>query len=485
MFRLMHISDLHRSRTSPISNDELISGLVSDQERFLTEDPPIGNPDAIIVSGDLVQGLPVGDPTYPEGLEEQYEEALDLLVRLADQFTDGDRSRVVIVPGNHDVDWNIAFSAMAVEKADNVRKLLSVANTDYRWDWEDLKLYKVVDRALYENRFNYFAQMYEMFYEPAPLSFAVDAHRYWNAFELDGGRVLVCAFNSCSNNDCFSFYGEIPLAAISQSYLERPLSSRQKLKIAVWHHSVQGPPQDSDYMGSDTIRIMIDRGFRLGLHGHQHKSDASPFSFHSSNTERMALISAGSLCADRKELPMGFYRQYNIIEINDSYLSARVHVREMRVRGVFSPSRLTALGGTSFEDLAWTAVSHQPGLVNTGQGGGMLLSDVERIEASIKAGAIDEAIVEINERATELQHYGRQLLSKAFFASENWQSLKTLLSEPENEEELSLVIRAFIELRQWPDAEGLLQKEEHSKRFDEKLLQRLAAWVAAERRARS
>src|SRR5262245_58974096 len=92
MYTLMHISDLHRSSANPISNDELISGLVSDQERFAYEMPEITKPQAIIVSGDLVQGLPLGAPTYPDDLKAQYDEAFDLLIRLADAFTDGDRS---------------------------------------------------------------------------------------------------------------------------------------------------------------------------------------------------------------------------------------------------------------------------------------------------------------------------------------------------------------------------------------------------------
>ena len=101
----MHISDLHRSGDDHISNTELLSCLITDCERFSEETTPISIPEAIVVSGDLVQGLPLDSPDYPKKLERQYDEALELLVGLADKFIGGDRSKVIIVPGNHDVDW--------------------------------------------------------------------------------------------------------------------------------------------------------------------------------------------------------------------------------------------------------------------------------------------------------------------------------------------------------------------------------------------
>ncbi len=54
-FSILHISDLHRSTADPISNDELISALVGDRDRYLHESPRILPPEAIVLSGDLVQ----------------------------------------------------------------------------------------------------------------------------------------------------------------------------------------------------------------------------------------------------------------------------------------------------------------------------------------------------------------------------------------------------------------------------------------------
>src|SRR4051794_156320 len=72
MFTLLHIPDLHRSANEPFRNEEIMSSLVADVERYPSERPSISKPDAIIVSGDLVQGLPLRSPAYPAGLVAQY-----------------------------------------------------------------------------------------------------------------------------------------------------------------------------------------------------------------------------------------------------------------------------------------------------------------------------------------------------------------------------------------------------------------------------
>jgi hypothetical protein len=58
-FSILHISDLHRSPHDPISNGELVSALVGDRDRYIDEEPAIPVPEAIVVSGGLIQGVPL------------------------------------------------------------------------------------------------------------------------------------------------------------------------------------------------------------------------------------------------------------------------------------------------------------------------------------------------------------------------------------------------------------------------------------------
>ena len=149
-FSILHISDLHRSPDDSISNTELISALIGDRDRYIHEDPKITVPEAIVVSGDLIHGVPLGTIDYENKLARQYEVAEEFLNELVKRFLDGDRSRLVIVPGNHDIDWNTAKQAFEqVDTKDiptNLPAIFYEKDTDYRWDWKSLKLFRIADR---------------------------------------------------------------------------------------------------------------------------------------------------------------------------------------------------------------------------------------------------------------------------------------------------------------------------------------------------
>ena len=155
-FSIMHISDLHRSPRDPISNDELISALVHDTDRYVREEPRIATPQAIVVSGDVIQGVPLGTEDSATKIEEQYAVAEEFLDELVRRFVDGDRSRLVMVPGNHDVDWNTAYSALEPVRNGSVpgdlRAELHAEDSLLRWDWKTRSLYRIADPELYEQR---------------------------------------------------------------------------------------------------------------------------------------------------------------------------------------------------------------------------------------------------------------------------------------------------------------------------------------------
>lgn len=481
MYVLMQISDLHRSEVNLISNDELISSLTADCGRFVVEKPPIHPSNAIVVCGDLVRGLPLDSTEYPKVLEKQYADAFDLLTRLADIFLGGDRSKLIIIPGNHDVDWIKSRNSMkVVEQTDeSIHDLLTTPHSPYRWSWKGQQLYKIENYETYEERFKFFCDLYSQFYQGATLAFQVDPKRAWNLFELDAGRILVGAFNSCINTDCFSYYGEIPTQAIAQSHLAA--SDHYNLKIAVWHHDTRGAPRRSDYLDPDIVQLMLDRGYRLGMHGHRHKSDVLPFYLHATpEMHVMAVVGAGSLSAALTYLPHGFNHQYNIIEISDDYTHARVHIREMVVPGIFSQGRMLELGGQSYGDIQWTAAPLNV-VVNTGRGGGAAITLVEHIESLISKGCPKDAIAQIDAAEEELGHYGRQLLSKALFEAKEWDRIEEHISCPWNSDELTKLVLASLALKHWAKAEQAISAADNTGGFPALLLQELRNRLSAEK----
>jgi 3',5'-cyclic AMP phosphodiesterase CpdA len=147
LFTLLHISDLHRSSDDPIENASLLSALLADKDRYLFETPEIREPDAAIISGDIIQGVTLHTPDYALELERQYDVAHNFLANLADRFFSGDRSRILVVPGNHDVCWNTAHNAMTELVPENppiqADAGLFQASSNLRWNWKTRTIFKV------------------------------------------------------------------------------------------------------------------------------------------------------------------------------------------------------------------------------------------------------------------------------------------------------------------------------------------------------
>jgi hypothetical protein len=449
-FSILHISDLHRSPSDQISNDELISALVSDRNRYIHEDPPIQIPEAIIVSGDIIQGVPLETDDFVAKLDEQYAVAEEFFNELVHRFLEGDKSRLIMVPGNHDVDWNTAFSSFErVDEKDipqNLYARLSSNDSDLRWDWKTRTVYRIADPDQYEKRQVPFRRFYDRFYQGVSGLLNVQGGNDANFFSLCGDRIGVAAYNSCHGNDCFASHGMIRKDVIARSHLDLDDSGKVfDLRIAVWHHNIEGGPYHTDYMDADIVRGMIGRGFRLGLHGHQHKTQIAPRQVWLPDQERMAVVSAGSLCAGTKELPTGVHRQYNILEIANDFKSVRVHVRSMAVANLFSQGRLVDFGGTSFAELDWELPRNASGsIIDT-----RLLRKraiINKAEMEVKTGDSMLAIKLLEGLDLPPGSYERQLSIIAAADANDWSVIIKVTDPPSTIEELVQRFEAFLYL---------------------------------------
>ena len=451
-FSIMHISDLHRSPRDPISNDELISALVHDRERYVREEPSIATPQAVVVSGDVIQGVPLGTEDFATRIEEQYAVAEEFLDELVQRFLEGDRSRLIMVPGNHDVDWNTAFSALEPVGDESIpgdlRVELNVEDSLLRWDWKTCRLYRIADSELYERRLDAFWDFFERFYDGIPGLMGAGNRYDVRLFNLCDGRIGVAAYNSCHGNDCFAFHGMIRQGSIARSDLDLNDSGKiHELRMAVWHHGIEGSPYHTDYMDADVVRGMIGRGFRLGLHGHQHKTQVAAQEIRLPDQERMAVVSAGSLCAGGDDLPVGTHRQYNILEIAEGFCSVRTHVRAMAVANLFSRSQLVGFGGASYFDLGWKPpLNAVGGTIDVRSRRTRAL--IDEAEAAAKAGNPARAI-SILKSVGELEpgSYERQLCLEAAVDAQDWRSVVDITNPPATIEELVQRFDAFCRLR--------------------------------------
>lgn len=94
---ILHLSDVHRTPDEPVSNQNILDALTADLRRQ-QEQEGLPKPDFLVISGDLTQAA----------LEDEYNDAYELINRLKDELSFPDFSRVILVPGNHDVNWDIS-----------------------------------------------------------------------------------------------------------------------------------------------------------------------------------------------------------------------------------------------------------------------------------------------------------------------------------------------------------------------------------------
>lgn len=471
MMTIMHISDLHRTADGFNSNDDLLSALIRDSERFAAETPSISTPDAIIVSGDIIQGSKWDDPEYDKKISAQYLEASDFLKRLSTQFLNGQKSNLIIVPGNHDVDWKSSREAMTkvTNPPDDLQKLLQKPETSYRWSWKELCAYKIENQDLYDSKFGHFNKFITEFYSDANLICPIEENRDWNIFLLNKNKIGVVGFNSAIYNDCYYSPGCIRPISISRSHLKMREFSEIKLKIAVWHHNTAGGPWISDYLDRSILPSMVDCGFRIGLHGHQHYSNTDPFSISLDRDYSMAIVSAGSLCAGDKDLPHGQNRTYNMIQISDDFLSATINVREMTNPGIFSPSRLTAQGGKGFAKVAWSEI---PILSTDGaRQGVMTMENIGKAEKYMREKNFADAkgIIE-KDPETFTTQYGRRLAIEILFQGKYWEKLASTIGEPENDDQVAKLYASLVELNQLEKCEQLLFMAKSNSEFSSLLV---------------
>lgn len=473
MYSILHISDLHRSTTEPVDNDSLIAALMADRDRYVRETPDVPSPNAIIVSGDLIQGAPIGEKDWKSVMGEQYAVAGDFLDKLTMRFLGGDRSKIILVPGNHDVCWNTSHGSMRlVDKVNypkNLRESLIRPDSLFRWSWKEQALYKIEDSAMYQSRLDAYWTFVDKFYKDTNLIIPIDRERDYQLFELSNRKIIVGAFNSTVGNDCFRFPGALASGVIGRCNLNlRDIDHLYELKIAVWHHSIQGPPMREDYMEIGHVHEMIGLGFQLGLHGHQHVAAANSHYIHLNKSTAMAVVSAGSLCAGARELPRGVDRQYNVIVLDDDLRKARIHPREMTDGGQFT-RKSNGLFIQGYVEVDW-----QPNIDTAGRCiDASAVNERKAIltaEQALQSGDYEQASEILKNIPLSTGSFARILAVKVELKREDWSALIKIIGQPQNIEEAVYLITALIKVKEFDRASNIIIERDDIDQATRKLL---------------
>lgn len=324
-YSILHISDLHKGENNNF--EHLFASLCNDSDSY---EQNIPKPEIIVVCGDLADGAK-GDEADKK-IQKQYREVEEFLNKLVSHFLNGDKSRIIIVPGNHDLYQESTIKSMEVvhdDLRDFAKERYFKGDPNYRWNWNDFHFYHINNKDEYFSRFKFFIEFYNRFYNG--IRSIEDCDLLNNIIDLPEYNISFATFNSCYRIDHLNQIGAICTHAISscQSKLSG-LYKQGRFIVGVWHHNISGIPTQTNYLDPRILHSLMDFHIQLGLYGHQHHSEAI-YEYHDIFKQgRMTLISSGCLYGRGKTMPDGTHCQYNILEIeqNDKNLGITLHVRE-------------------------------------------------------------------------------------------------------------------------------------------------------------
>jgi len=479
---LLHISDLHRDPRNPISNEALLNSLVQDVENSISEEPSITPPQIIIVSGDIIQGTGKDTESPDDLLREQYYQAEYFLGDLADKLLGGNRQKLIIVPGNHDINFPKMFSALKeidyggtdAKKRSELAGLIGAHQSKFRWSWSDFKLYEIADKVLYEQRLGDFIAFYDRFYGGAR-SYSDDPTEQFDVFDFPEYNLAIAGFNSCFLNDPWHRQGAIHPQAFSNCCNEmRSRQYRGRVRLAVWHHSTKGAPRQDDYMDTDFLQQLVNHGFSLGFHGHQHKPELIDEKYAFGGDRKVNALSASTLAGDERALAPGATRGYNRVMLDTDEWSVELHVRQMANLDFLNP--IWCKGSLPNQESCQEFPLQQPRPVNQAAIASQDLPEAEQLLRSKRheeAAAILEPLAPHNDMA-------KRLLLKAFEDGYDREGIARCFPEPISSEEIIAVLDALWELERHDHLKVVLSQlavSEHEdpavKAFRTKLLGRL------------
>lgn len=299
---LLHLSDLH------LENQDQTQVYRTQLETDLIQELQVRRLHYLIISGDITK----------LATEKEYQAAFAMLDGLVKRFG-LDAGRVVIVPGNHDVNWDHSEAAYPFFPK---RKLpASLPGGVYISAGETGAL--VRDDAIYQKRFaNFNGHFYKRVYgsREYPMDYAQQAL----LIERPEDRLLFLALNSSWQVDHhFRHRAGINMTALTQA-LDRLQGGKYDgwLKIAVWHHPVTG----KEMMDDAFMQLLAVHGFQICLHGHIHETIEG---FHQYDDKRgIRIIGAGTFGAPSKEQVPGIPLQYNLLTFDPDERLITVNTRK-------------------------------------------------------------------------------------------------------------------------------------------------------------
>jgi predicted phosphodiesterase len=293
--------------------------------------------DFIVISGDLTLHAKQGE--FDRLRSFLHEDLLQYLHKK-------DPVRIIMVPGNHDVDWAQDIGApvsisRALERSDVLEK--EIKEYQKRPELSDLRLILSryghlelfrIDPDRYPARLHAVQDFFDAFYDGAlkrganrPFDLrSKDEGEHWSAHVFAEDRVAFYGFSSVGRNDRWWHGASLSPQAVYRARQHADEHARGLLRVATWHHGFLGDRGRPDHLNIQDLGLLYNAGFRVGFHGHTHRSAIETFD--ALFRDRMVLVSTGSLGAGPPERPDTVGNQFSIVRLYPGQVDVEQFDRE-------------------------------------------------------------------------------------------------------------------------------------------------------------
>lgn len=318
--QMLFLSDIH------VKSDDAARMYLTQIKTDLIAELDVRSLNYIIVSGDLT------DKAY----DREYEAADILLSGLCERFQ-VERDHVLLVPGNHDVDWAASKGAYQFKYPEDVSSTLS-SESYFPAGSEGLM---IRDEKKYQHRFSGFARFRALFHGNNVTFQRSDESAIMHCYPEH--RLLFLGLNSAWQIDHhFKDRSGVCMAAVCEALDNIPdYVTDTWTKTAIWHHPITG----RNCMDDEFVDLLVQHGFEICMHGHIHKAIQG---YHKYDESRgVWIIGAGTVGAPATEQVAGIPLQYNLLSMNLS--DAEVTVRSRKKENV---------NGSFMADARWGDKNH-------------------------------------------------------------------------------------------------------------------------------
>lgn len=248
-------------------------------------------PEYVVSSGDISETSAM----------DEYALATDFLNKIL-SYHSIDKKKVVLVPGNHDVNWMLCEAARLRAKA--------MKNEFKPPFFEKFEFYK-----------NYFDNFYsEIQWDITDKVYSFEKDKLYNLFLFEDKNLAFIGLNSCiDESEEAPHYGNITVEQCTNAFEELNTIDRdgEFKRIVVMHHNfVRSSTNDEENLkdADELLPILIKNNVALILHGHQHVTKSHHIGI---GGRSIPVLGSGSAGLDGDTLPENC-RRYQVVEIENN-----------------------------------------------------------------------------------------------------------------------------------------------------------------------